>query len=70
MALPGGATAHEATQDCTASGWGCAIRNGAKNTCVMHEEAVRIAAEGAEVACFCDHQMPDGSNRIVTRPVN
>jgi hypothetical protein len=63
-------SAHEAIQDCDASGWDCAIRIGGKNICMMQQEADRLAADGIAFAYLCDHEMPDGSWRIMTIPVN
>jgi hypothetical protein len=48
-------TAHEAIQNCDASGWDCAIRIGGKNICMEEEEADRLETAGVEFAYLCDH---------------
>ncbi len=63
-------TADEAIQHTYASGDGVAIRLRGQPMVVEHEDADRLSAAGVEFAYLCDHQMPDGSNRIVTVPVN
>ncbi len=62
-------TAADALQDCDASGWDCVLFVGDKYPCVM-QEADRPEPEGVEFAYVCDHQMPDGSYRMVAVPVN
>ena len=37
---------------------------------VDQSEADRLAAAGVEFAYLCDHELPDGTSRIVTIPVN
>lgn len=62
-------TAHEAIQWTEASSKGVAILlNGPK--VVDQKDIDRIAAAGVEFAYLHDHEMPDGSHRIVTVPVN
>ncbi|OQZ06077.1 MAG: hypothetical protein B6D36_06870 [Planctomycetes bacterium UTPLA1] len=62
-------TAHEAIQWTEASGKGVAILlNGPK--VVEQQDVDRLAAAGVEFAYLHDHEMPDGSHRIVTVPVN
>ena len=63
-------SAHEAIQDCDASGWDAAISVGGKYICVRKAEAERLAAAGVEFAYLHDHEMADGSHRIMTVPVN
>jgi hypothetical protein len=43
---------------------------GGKHYAVAKEMAQRIETEGIAFAYLCDHQMPDGTWRIVTVPVN
>lgn len=62
--------AWEATQHIDASGRGKAILLDGKPMVVSQEDADRIAAAGIEFAYLCDHEMPDGSYRIMTVPVN
>lgn len=62
-------TAGEAIQWTYASGRGVAILlDGPK--VVDQKDADRLAAAGVEFAYLCDHEMPDGSHRIMTVPVN
>lgn len=62
-------TAHEAIQWTEASGKGVAILlDGPK--VVEQQDVDRLAAAGVEFAYLHDHEMPDGSHRIVTVPVN
>ncbi|MCK6458173.1 MAG: hypothetical protein L6Q92_16795 [Phycisphaerae bacterium] len=62
-------TAHEAIQWTEASGKGVAILlDGPK--VVSQDDADRLAAAGVEFAYLHDHEMPDGTHRIVTVPVN
>ena len=63
-------TMDETIQDCDASGWDHALVVGGKNICVMREEADRLARMGVEFAYLQNHEMPDGSHRIITIPVN
>ena len=63
-------TEGEAIQHTDASGRGVAIRIGGKNLVVEQAEADRIAAQGASFAYLTLHEMPDGSTRIVTVPIN
>ncbi len=61
--------AHDAIQWAEVSGRGVAILlDGPK--VVAPEEVKRIAAAGVEFAYLHDHEMPDGTCRIVTVPVN
>jgi hypothetical protein len=61
-------TAGEAIQWANASGKGVAILlDGPK--VVEREDADRLEAAGIEFAYLCDHEMPDGTHRIVTIPV-
>ena len=62
-------TASEAIQHVNASGKGVAILlDGYK--VVDEADADRIAAAGIEFAYVCEHEMPDGTVRIMTIPVN
>lgn len=62
-------TAHEAIQWAEADGCGVAILlDGPK--VVSQADADRLAAAGVEFAYLHDHEMPDGTHRIVTVPVN
>jgi len=63
-------SAGEAIQYTDADGRGRAIRLNGRNYVVEEAEAVRLAAAGVEFAYLCDHEMPDGTHRIVTIPVN
>ena len=47
-----------------------AIRLDGKHFVVTRREADRLAEAGIEFAYLCDHEMPDGSFRIMTVPVN
>ncbi len=63
-------TAHEAIQWTYASGKGEAILLRGKNYVAEQSEIDRLAAAGVEFAYLCDHEMPDGTHRIITVPVN
>jgi hypothetical protein len=63
-------TVDEAIQHTYASGEGVAIRLRGQPLVVLKEDADRLNAAGVEFAFLCDHEMPDGSHRIVTVPVN
>jgi hypothetical protein len=63
-------TADEAIQYTYASGDGVAISVRGQAMVVDQNDAHRLEAAGVEFAYLCDHRMPDGSNRIVTVPVN
>jgi len=63
-------TAHEAIQWTYASGKGEAILLGGKHYVAEQIEIDRLAAAGVEFAYLCDHEMPDGTHRIITVPVN
>ena len=63
--------ADEAIQHFNASGYGDAvIALGGRYYVTRDAEADRLAAAGIEFAYVCDHEMPDGSFRIMTVPVN
>ena len=47
-----------------------AIRLDGKHLVVTRREADRLAEAGVAFAYLCDHEMPDGSFRIMTVPVN
>ena len=64
-------TAGEAIQHYYASGYGDAVISlGGKYYVTKRGEADRLAEAGSEFAYVFDHDMPDGSNRIMTVPVN
>jgi hypothetical protein len=63
-------TAGEAIQHTYASGCGVAICVDGRNLVVEQAEADRLAAAGVEFAYLCDYELPDGSRRVVTVPVN
>ena len=63
-------SADEAIQHASASGRGEPILIGGKHLVVEQAEADRLAAEGVQFAYLCVHEMPDGSTRVVTIPVN
>jgi hypothetical protein len=52
------------------AGGGVAISVAGGSFVVTGAEAERLAEAGVEFAYLCDHEMPDGSHRIVTVPVN
>jgi hypothetical protein len=52
------------------AGGGVAISVAGGSFVVTRAEAERLAEAGVEFAYLCDHEMPDGSHRIVTVPVN
>jgi hypothetical protein len=62
--------ADEAIQHINASGHGVAISIGGKVLVVEQAEADRLAARRIEFAYLVDHEMRDGSWRIMTIPVN
>ncbi len=49
---------------------GAVITFGGKYYAVAKSEAERLEAAGVEFAYVCDHEMPDGTHRIITVPVN
>ena len=62
--------AREAIDIAKASGTGQAITVAGQTLVVTKEEADRLAAEGVSFAFLCESEMPDGTHRIVTIPVN
>jgi len=60
----------DALQWADASGQGEAILLGGQPMVVPQSDCDRLAAAGVEFAYLCDHEMPDGSYRIITVPVN
>ena len=60
----------DAIQEANAGGFGEAIRLGGKPMVVRQADCDRLAAAGVGFAYLCDHEMPDGSFRIMTVPVN
>ena len=63
-------TAHEAIQWTEAGECGVAIMLDGKKYVMDRAEAERLAATAIEFAYLCDHEMPDGSHRLVAVPVN
>jgi len=63
-------TASEAIQHVNASGRGAAILFHSRNLVVTQADANLLAGRGIEFAYLGDHEMPDGTWRIVTVPVN
>jgi hypothetical protein len=63
-------TASEAIQHTDASGRGVAIRVRGQAMVVDQNDAHRLEAAGVEFAYLHNHEMPDGSYRFVTVPVN
>jgi len=63
-------SAREAVETAKASGTGQAITIAGQTLIVTREEADRLAAEGVSFAYLCVGEMPDGTTRIVTVPVN
>lgn len=61
--------AWEALQYADACGWTPILFKG-KHLVVRERDVVRIAAAGLDFAHLVDHEMPDGSYRIMTIPVN
>ena len=61
---------HEAIQHTYASGRGEVIRIGGRLFVVEKAEADRLAAEGVEFAYLVDHELPDGTEQVMTIPVN
>ena len=63
-------TAHLAVQHTYAAGYGEVIAVAGKYLVVEPAEAHRLAALGVSFAYLIDHQMPDGSYRLLSVPVN
>jgi hypothetical protein len=64
-------TAGEAIQHYDASGYGDAVITLGGKYYVTHKaEADRLAAAGVAFAYLYDHEMPDGTYRTMTVPVN
>ena len=62
--------AHEAIQWTEANGKGRAVLLDRLILVLEQSEIDRLAAAGMPVAYLCDHELPDGTHRIVTVPVN
>jgi hypothetical protein len=60
----------DAIQWANASGQGEAILLDGNPVVVPQTDIDRLAAAGVEFAYLCDHELPDGTHRIVTIPVN
>ena len=63
-------TAGEAIQYASASGRGTAILFRGRKLVVSAEDANLLEGRSIEFAYLGDHEMPDGTWRIVTIPVN
>ncbi len=63
-------TASEAIQHMYADGRGEAVLLDGRNLIVPQADLDRLEASGVEFAFLHDHEMPDGTHRIVTVPVN
>ncbi len=63
-------TASEAIQWTQASGKGHAVLLDGLILVLEQADIDRLAADGVALAYLCDHEMPDGTHRIVTVPVN
>lgn len=63
-------SASEALQAANADGRDVAITIAGRYLTLARSETDRIEAAGAEFAFLFDHTMPDGSQRIITVPVN
>jgi hypothetical protein len=61
--------ASDAAQYAEAGGRHAILLDG-KPFVVTRREADRLAEAGIEFAYLCDHEMPDGTYRIITVPVN
>lgn len=60
----------DAIQHANASGFGEAILLDGQPMVVPQQDCYRLQSAGVEFAYLCDHEMPDGSIRVVTVPVN
>lgn len=63
-------TAVEAIQHADASGRGSVITLAGRYFVAEEPDIDRLAAAGIEFAYVCDHELPDGTHRILTVPVN
>jgi hypothetical protein len=63
-------SATDALQEADAGGFGEAIMLRGKPMVVAQADCDRLAAAGVEFAYLFNHEMPDGSFRIMTVPVN
>ena len=61
-------TAGEAIQYADAGGGRAILLDGP--TVVSQADVHRLEAAGVEFAFLCDHEMPDGTFRIISVPVN
>jgi len=64
------ANASEALQHVEAGGRGVAVLVGGRHLVVEQAEADRMAAAGVHFAYLVDHELPDGTRRVMTVPVN
>jgi hypothetical protein len=60
----------DALQWADASGQGEAVMLDGTPMVISQADLDRLAAAGVEFAYLCNHEMPDGSFRILTVPVN
>ena len=60
----------DALQHAAASGFGDAILLNGKPMVVPQSDCDRLQAAGVEFAYLHNHEMPDGSYRIMTVPIN
>lgn len=63
-------SATDALQEADAGGFGEAILLGGQHLVVPQADCHRLQAAGVEFAYLHNRQMPDGSYRIMTVPVN
>lgn len=63
-------TADESLQHADASGRGSVITLAGRYFVAAEPDIDRLAAAGIEFAFVCDHELPDGTFRMVTVPVN
>lgn len=63
-------SATDALQEADAGGFGEAVLIGGKPMVVPQADCDRLEAAGVEFAYLHNHQMSDGSYRIVTVPIN
>lgn len=63
-------SATDALQEADASGFGEAIVLGGKPMVVPQTDCHRLEAAGVEFAYLHNRQLPDGSYRIITVPIN
>jgi hypothetical protein len=62
-------SAHEAIQHASAGGGEAVLVHG-RHMVVDTATLDMLHAAGTEFAYLCDHEMPDGTHRVVTVPIN